>query len=431
MRIPLSRNIRLVTVFLCFLFCGLLAVEVWALWYLHGQAVEAGQNEWVFFQRYALTRALFSSFASPPDVLREHHATYIGDLDDDRLWRLFFPADVLLGWRPARNIAATRHGKYIYATNSNGFALIGKGNFIYQKPKPPKTCRVIVIGGSTVFGAGVLSPPENLPAQIDELLQQRQACPVTEVINAGVPLFASGQELLYVLSELITYSPDLVIEYGGWNDMVVHNQSLSAGIEHAPFESMFHASLERRLNDSYTVTGNLRHLLGSVKGDSVAALEQVGAIRVIEQLVENAKRRVFGTAEHRTIQYHPASVEYYRRNLDHLIYLGGYYGFKVAIYLQPIMGIDGKVLTEEEKQAESVMEDLQLRQVFYRDARAMFRKLRAKYACINPNVCIEDVSYAFRDIGDMVYTDSGHLTLAGNKVVARAIVDSLKTCHFF
>ena len=43
-----------------------------------------------------------------------------------------------------------------------------------------------------------------------------------EVINAAIVGHASGQELVYLLTELVDLQPDLVITLDGWNDYDLH-----------------------------------------------------------------------------------------------------------------------------------------------------------------------------------------------------------------
>lgn len=161
-------------------------------------------------------------------------------------------------------------------------------------------------------------------------------------------------------------------------------------------------------------------------------LEQLGSYTILEQLATSIKQHFPGTSVSGTRnKYHHADVEIYRRNLDLMVYLGRYYGFKVAIFLQPIMGIDDKILTEEEKAVESKIDNLELRHLFYRDGRESFKELKAKHVDSNPDVCIEDLSHAFREIKYTVYEDSGHLRVTGNKVIAREIINSLQACHFY
>ena len=40
-----------------------------------------------------------------------------------------------------------------------------------------------------------------------------------EVINAGVGGFYSGQELTYIVTELVDYHPNIIIAFDGWNDL--------------------------------------------------------------------------------------------------------------------------------------------------------------------------------------------------------------------
>jgi hypothetical protein len=67
------------------------------------------------------------------------------------------------------------------------------------------------VGGSTAFGTGLDSDRETVAAQLAELLD-------VEVINAAVIGHGSGQELTYVLNDLVDLHPDVVIALDGWND---------------------------------------------------------------------------------------------------------------------------------------------------------------------------------------------------------------------
>jgi len=71
--------------------------------------------------------------------------------------------------------------------------------------------RVVLVGGSTAFGTGLESDRETVAAQLAQLLD-------VEVINAAVIGHGSGQELTYLLSELVDLHPDVVIALDGWND---------------------------------------------------------------------------------------------------------------------------------------------------------------------------------------------------------------------
>jgi hypothetical protein len=72
--------------------------------------------------------------------------------------------------------------------------------------------RIIVLGGSTAFGTGLENDGQTFAAHLERILEG------AEVINAAVIGHHSKQELIYILSELIEWRPDLIIAIDGWND---------------------------------------------------------------------------------------------------------------------------------------------------------------------------------------------------------------------
>src|SRR5215475_5923126 len=92
-----------------------------------------------------------------------------------------------------------------FSNNNLGF----RGGDIRQDETTKK--RIIVVGGSTAFGTGLENDDETFEQHLEYLLN-------AEVINAAVIGHASGQELVYLLTELVDLQPDLVITLNGWND---------------------------------------------------------------------------------------------------------------------------------------------------------------------------------------------------------------------
>ena len=105
---------------------------------------------------------------------------------------------------------------------------------------PTAARRVVVIGGSTAFGTGLANDSDALPQRLERELAD------TEVINASVIGFRSGQELMYLVSELVDLKPDLVVLVGGMNDV--------SGIEKSRFRegtSSAHRKIELQLRRLY------------------------------------------------------------------------------------------------------------------------------------------------------------------------------------
>ena len=73
--------------------------------------------------------------------------------------------------------------------------------------------RIIVVGGSCAFGHSLKNDNETIAALLEK---QNNSY---EVINAAVNGFHSGEELAYIVTELVDYHPDVIIAFDGWNDL--------------------------------------------------------------------------------------------------------------------------------------------------------------------------------------------------------------------
>jgi lysophospholipase L1-like esterase len=95
-----------------------------------------------------------------------------------------------------------------FTTNSVGLRGTREISSIKRKHK-----RIIVVGGSAAFGHGLENDNETFQAIIENLNNRY------EVINAGVAGYCSGQELTYIVTDLVDYHPDIIIVFNGWNDL--------------------------------------------------------------------------------------------------------------------------------------------------------------------------------------------------------------------
>jgi lysophospholipase L1-like esterase len=99
-----------------------------------------------------------------------------------------------------------------YTNNSLGF----RGPEI-NRAKPAGMSRVIVVGGSTVYGA-LDDDPATLTRQLEAVLR-RDVGPNIQVINAGVPGYVALDEVASVCADLLDLQPDVVVVVDGLNDM--------------------------------------------------------------------------------------------------------------------------------------------------------------------------------------------------------------------
>jgi hypothetical protein len=128
------------------------------------------------------------------------------------------------------------------------------------------------------------------------------------------------------------------------------------------------------------------------------------------------------------LKYKPARVQLYERNLTSMLDFADRNGVRVALFLQPLMWIDGhRPTTEESRVAAPDSDSMPVRRAFYAEARPMLTRLRERYQ--RPErVCIEDLSQNFKDTTETTYGDSGHLFGPGNQIIADEIVKQLAVC---
>ena len=315
-------------------------------------------------------------------------------------------ADLVLGWRPGRNIIASEDYAFLHLTNAQGFTSLGTARFHYAIPKPRGIYRVVVLGGSTVYGRGVRSPQQSLPAHLARRL------PGVEVINAGVMGYASGQELLYLASELLDYQPDLVIAYDG------ANERFALGTRNER-----HERLEARLAATYTPAGALGIATLVTLEAAHEALSHLALYHGAWSLARSAlPERAVATSEL------PLSrvLQLYGRNVGNMARVAGGAGIRFAWALQPVLGQDDKVLTAAEQERLEALGAIEStrRRAFYAGARALMMDVRARF----PEVCAMDLSQTFRGVAAPLYLSTTHLNDEGNARVAEALIAGLQTC---
>jgi lysophospholipase L1-like esterase len=393
--------------------------------------------------RFVLSRMLIGTFTRPSskeifasskvrglDTVDATHRD-LGDVWDSLLRsRELFPADGLLAYRNAPSVIATDRHRFLYLINAQGFGSIGETTFSYERPKPAGVYRVIVVGGSTIFGKGAPTPDQNLPAHLVERL--RRLRPAVEVINAGVLAYRSADEFLYIAGELLDYEPDLIIVYDGWNDLEWNHAVLR---EHPTtpnaLKGSYHYEAARRLNQTSHVVGALATLVGVARQTLLLGLDQIAAVHLAHRAAVRTVEwiGVARGAQPPDMSYNPRSVAMYRRNLMNIIAVTRIHGVRVAVFLQPLMGVDGKVLSPEEQRSQQTLSpaDLERRRRYYADARTMVAELSARFAAPG-QVCIDDLSQTFEGNSTPLYAGTGHLLPAGNELIADQIAKRLARC---
>jgi uncharacterized protein YjbI with pentapeptide repeats len=105
---------------------------------------------------------------------------------------------------------------FVVESNFNSLGFRGDE---FSQTKPLDTYRIFMVGGSTMFGAGVASDETTIPGILQKMFDSYDSAQKIEVINAGFSGGNSSTELNLIKQKLMMFSPDLIIIYDGWNDL--------------------------------------------------------------------------------------------------------------------------------------------------------------------------------------------------------------------
>lgn len=145
-----------------------------------------------------------------------------------------------------------RQQKRFFTTDEQGF----RGPRRAGDPARSKT--IVVVGGSAAFGTGLASDEETFPARLEASLND------VGVINAAAIGHLSGQELAYLVAELVDLEPDLVVALDGFNDLLDQQSGEPRTVHTAGVNNVFFL-MERRLDRLYRQEsgGLLRRILAT------------------------------------------------------------------------------------------------------------------------------------------------------------------------
>ena len=112
-----------------------------------------------------------------------------------------------------------------YANDSSATGEFRSNSMGFRSPEigEKRAFRVVVAGGSVVWGTGASSNEATFPGLMRKVLKQEYGQDV-EVINAGMGAYFSFAELTLVTHRLVYLDPDLVIFFNGYNDVFFSSQ---------------------------------------------------------------------------------------------------------------------------------------------------------------------------------------------------------------
>ena len=265
--------------------------------------------------------------------------------------------------------------------NSDGF----RGNELLSNPD----YRIFVIGGSTTFGVGATSDFKTIPYFLQEKINHIFPDQNIEVINAGIPQAYSYTESILIKEKILSYSPDLLIIYDGWNDLAQDYDFYSQGTD-----PIFLDKLIRYVGKSDYITPkvhltyyiNLKH-----NSDDVV---NFNSYKINEK------------------------ISLWKSTWENICQLQKENNFKTIITLQPLVGTGQKILTPEESNnfmkfdGESVI-------LNYNSYKIALNELNSKcYSTL-------DLRNAFDSNSETIFYDFGHVGDFGNNIIADNLFEKI------
>ncbi|MBF0531648.1 MAG: hypothetical protein HQL23_00960 [Candidatus Omnitrophica bacterium] len=369
----------------------------------------------------------------------KYHGVYrnSGSWRDFRVGNALFPFDPIYGHRLAKNAALflrrSRTSGDLCVTDADGFVPNElPGTAARQRIAAAKRANqkvILVYGGSTIFGYGAGLPEQTIPAHLERCLNAQYGFPCI-VVNCGNILYATDQQVLYLLEEGLELKPDIVIFYDGWNDNDFLNGMLTYhGADYVPGRArQSYRMIERQQTLMYFFPA-FRQVLKLGFRLLVETMEALPFFGWRGMMALNRWCRSFFfhplTGEYTATEYQPRSVERYAYNILTAAALCRTWEVDFLHFTQPILLLAGKSQTKEEQSfiAGFNSEYCAMTRNFFsgyirRDfpfAAEFARQVRQDH----------DLSGVFNQTAESVFIDPGHLNGRGNAIVAQAIADHL------
>lgn len=292
-----------------------------------------------------------------------------------------------------------------FTTDGHGF----RGPFVNLEER--RSLRVIVLGGSAVFGHGAADDSETF---VGVLAAQH---PDWQVINAGVSGFVSGQELAYLIHDLVDLQPDVVAVYDGWNDLFIPWYSVDAMGGEVESTALREIETQLILNHrtQTRVTSSLGRFLATLGARSAlweTALEWMIALQ------GGVKTPITHTPRQEDEVFLERLTTRYIENLDKMGEICHSRGIRFLVAMQLDLGLrpspssDEKVFLDKKNRYE------QYREEFTPRYRRFIERVRSSPQLANETVFDMNTEPLILSASGTVLLDWVHLSKEGNRLVA-------------
>lgn len=254
-------------------------------------------------------------------------------------------------------------------------------------PKPDKTYRVFITGGSTAYGAGAPNQEATMGALLEQRLQQQLAASTGlhyEVFTFANPAWASTHERIAIENRLVDLAPDLIISFSGNNDVFW----ASMGKNIFWFRTFADDFFRQLVNTAYRLSGE------DEMPDVVTISSQpIAAKLVADRLSKNVQLAAY------SLHISDADAAY-------------------VFALQPTLAVTKKTLTPREQDFIDANQDY-FQQAYLTIDNELLGLSLANFQYLNLATVFDDKH------NEDIFIDSFHFADKGNRIIAEALFNGI------
>ena len=286
---------------------------------------------------------------------------------------------------PTQENIPNQHNEYV---NINSFGFRGVE---ISKEKPENVYRIIMLGGSTLFGYGASSDETTIPGFLQKKFETTDSDFKVEVINAGSSGAYSKTETLYVKHKLLDFDPDLIIVYDGWNDSRI------------PYTS--HIGERGLAGQLYDSVNHLQSVLPYYKTPIV--IREIGG-----KLASDQNLRTWTDANL------DKKVILWKERWNESCLLAQKNDIKTLITIQPMLGTGDRIVTKSEKSTSGLLQNDFMQLPLYQ-LQKFVDVLPELTNCTNT----ADLTHVFDGHNEPIFLDLGHVGEQGSMLISEKIYE--------
>ena len=293
--------------------------------------------------------------------------------------------NIIYSYAPVNSIVPNQNFSTVNI-NSDGF----RGTEI-KSVKSNDDYRIIIIGGSTVFGAGLINDEQTIPFELYKKFNEKYTH--VEVINAGISSITSFEELYHIKTKLVDLEPDMIIVYDGAND-VFYKETVDPEIL-SPDDDLSLSDFQKYLRSPVVFYRLILSPIFEPHASNSPSTDNSGGI-----YDEGVSNKIAHLWEERMTEFCQITKEH---------------RFESVIIIQPTLYHGVKSLSDYEH-------SIHVKNIH---GEKTFEKLIQKSKGLNECSLILDFSNVFEYTDAGVYIDQVHVNNLGNKIVAEKIYEKI------